>query len=234
MPTAEVATNLLYNPEGDSSREAELDAIAIYDSIVFLIEVKGADVTDPARRGAPDRLRRDLEEVIAKSHSQALRAKACISSHANASFRRQAGGGNFIVPEGIRNVVMISVSLATLGHLTAFLHADSEIGLFQNGEYSWIVSIYDLIVLADIIDLPSMFPHYVMRRVHTAHQGFLEAHDELDIFGYYLKEGLYVDDIAKRTSVDGKKTFMKLLSLYRPQRRARRRRVTRVEHEKTL
>lgn len=212
MPTAEVATNLLYNPEGDSSCEAELDAIAIYDSIVFLIEVKGADVTNPARRGAPDRLRRDLEEVIAKSHSQALRAKAYILSNANVSFRRQAGGGNFIIPEGIRNVVMISVSLATLGHLTAFLHADSEIGFFRDGEYSWVVSIYDLIVLADIIDLPSMFPHYVMRRVYTAHQGFLEAHDELDIFGYYLKEGLYIDDIAKKTSADGRKTFMNLLS----------------------
>ncbi len=212
MPAATIDTNLLYCEGENPSREAEIDAIAIYDSVVFLIEVKGADVTDPARRGAPDRLRRDLEEVIAKSHSQALRAKDYISAKGHATFRRAAGGPDLVIPGGIQNVVMISVSLAPLGHLTALLHAGSDIGFFRDGEYSWVVSLYDLIVLGDVIDLPPMFPHYVMRRVHTAHQGVLEAHDELDIFGYYLKEGLYIDDIAEQLATGEGKATMGLLS----------------------
>jgi hypothetical protein len=212
MPGATIAKNLLYYNEGDHSREAEIDAIAIYDGIAFLIEVKGADITAPARRGAPDRLRRDLEEVIAESHSQALRTKDYISSKREAVFRRADGAPDFIIPAAVREVIMISVSLATLGHLTALLHADSDIGFFRNGEYSWVVSVYDLIVIGDIIDLPPMFPHYVMRRVHTAHQGVLEAHDELDIFGYYLKEGLYIDDIAAELQAGEGKAGMGLLS----------------------
>lgn len=212
MPGATIARNLLYYDEGDQSRQTEIDAIAIYDGIVFLIEVKGADITAPARRGAPERLRRDLEEVIAESHSQALRAKDYISSKKEAVFRRTGGGPDFIMPAGVSEVVMMSVSLAALGHLTALLHADSDIGFFRNGEYSWVVSIYDLIVIGDIIDLPPMFPHYVMRRVHTAHQGILEAHDELDIFGYYLKEGLYIDDIAEELQAKDGKAGMGLLS----------------------
>jgi hypothetical protein len=212
MPGATIENNLLYCCNGDLSRETEIDAIAIYDGIVFLIEVKGADITAPARRGAPDRLRRDLEEVIAKSHSQALRAKDYISSSRESVFRRADGGPDFIIPTGVRDVIMISVSLAPLGHLTALLHADSDIGFFRDGEYSWVVSIYDLIVIGDMVDLPPMFPHYVMRRVYTAHQGILEAHDELDLFGYYLNEGLYIDDIAGELQTKAGKAWMGLLS----------------------
>jgi len=54
--------------------------------------------------------------------------------------------------------------------------------------------------MADIIDLPPVFPHYVKRRVHTAHLGLLEAHDELDIFSYYLAEGLYLNAIEGCTT----------------------------------
>ena len=53
MPTVEFTTNLLYYAGGDRAKEAELDALGRYDSLKFLVEAKGADVTDPARRGAP-------------------------------------------------------------------------------------------------------------------------------------------------------------------------------------
>jgi len=57
-------------------------------------------------------------------------------------------------------------------------------------------------VICDCIEIPAMFPHYVKRRIRVSEQGFLSAHDELDIFGYYLLEGLYFDskkDIAPAT-----------------------------------
>lgn len=212
MPGAVIGTNLLYFSNGDNSRQAEIDAIAVYDGIAFLVEVKGADITAPARRGAPDRLRRDLEEVIAKSHAQALRAKDCIVDGQETVFRKCDCGSDFVLPPEIRDIIMISVSLATIGHLTALLHADSDIGFFKNGEYSWVVSIYDLIVIGDMIELPPMFTHYVKRRVYTAHKGFLEAHDELDLFGYYLKEGLYTDDIAAELETGPGTPRMSLLS----------------------
>ncbi|MBC2715465.1 MAG: NERD domain-containing protein [Desulfobacteraceae bacterium] len=212
MPGATIYTNLLYYEDGDTSKEAEIDVIVIYDTVVFLVEVKGADVTDPARRGAPDRLRYDLEKVIAESHIQALRAKTYITANENPAFRPVAGGPDLNIPDGIRNIVMMSVSLAPLGHLTSLLHADSDIGFFKDGEYSWIISLYDLMVIGDVIDLPPMFPHYVIRRIHTAHQSILEAHDELDIFGYYLNEGLYIDDIVEDLSTEKRMTGMSLLS----------------------
>ncbi len=212
MPGASIGKNLLYLSKENKSSEAEIDAIAVYDGVVFLIEVKGANITAPALRGAPDRLRRDLEKVIAKSHLQALRAKNYITRDRESIFRRDDGEPDFILPPGIRDIVLISISLATMGHLTALLHADSDIGFFKNGEYSWVVSLYDLIVIGDIIELPPMFPHYVKRRVNVAHLGILEAHDELDLFGYYMNEGLYVDDIAEELEKESGKPRMSLLS----------------------
>ena len=213
MPTAKFTTNLFYYEDGDRAKGAELDALGRYDSLIFLVEAKGADVTDPARRGAPDRLRRDLGEVIANSHAQAVRAKTYLSAASEAHFRRTDGGPDVVVPvDTVHNIVLISVSLAPLGHLTALLHADSSLGFFRNGEYSWVISLYDLLVIADIIDLPLVFPHYVKRRVHTAHLGLLEAHDELDIFSYYLAEGLYLDDLAATMRSDGQEARFGLMS----------------------
>jgi len=106
----------------------------------------------------------------------------------------------------------MSVTLAPIGHLTAQLHADSPIGLFRPGEYSWVVNLYDLLVIADMLDLQAAFPHYVTRRVHTAHLGLLEAADELDIFGYYLVEGLYLDDVANALRRDSANASFRLLS----------------------
>ena len=57
-----------------------------------------------------------------------------------------------------------------------------------------MVGLYDLMILADIIEIPSMLPHYIKRRLRVAKQGFVNAHDELDIFCYYLQEGLFFDD----------------------------------------
>ncbi|MCJ7508990.1 MAG: hypothetical protein MUO85_09745 [candidate division Zixibacteria bacterium] len=72
------------------------------------------------------------------------------------------------------------------------MHAKNEFGIFSGEDLPWTISLYDLMVIADIIEHPSVFPHYVKRRIRTAEQGLIEAHDELDMFGYYLKEGLYL------------------------------------------
>ncbi|HEX3035074.1 MAG TPA: hypothetical protein VHT73_08065 [Thermodesulfobacteriota bacterium] len=48
--------------------------------------------------------------------------------------------------------------------------------------------------MADCIDYSPMFPHYLKRRIRVAKQELLTAYDELDLFGYYLKEGLYIED----------------------------------------
>jgi hypothetical protein len=91
-------------------------------------------------------------------------------------------------------VFLVSLSLEPISHLTLAMHADTSLGIFGKGDFPWMVSLYDLMVIADIIDCPAMFPHYVKRRVHLGSQGFLKAFDELDLLGCYLKEGFELED----------------------------------------
>lgn len=212
MPGCSYETNLYYGDGNETEDTYELDAFLRFDSMAFFVEVKAQELTDPAMRGAPDRLKRTLTDVIVESHDQAVRAKSYVESArenrlAAAIFRRRDGSTFDYHVEGQREVVLLSVTLAPLGHITAQLHAETSLGLFQKNEFSWVVNIYDLMVIADIIELPAAFPHYVTRRVAAARHGFLEATDELDIFGYYLKEGLYLDEPTPTESTSGRPTL---------------------------
>lgn len=175
-------------------------------------------VTEAARCGAPDRLRRDLRQLIGDPHAQAARAQTEIRrGHERGEavrFRRGNGGADIVLAaSAVRETILMAVTLAPVGHLTAQLAADSDTGLFEQGQYSWVVNLYDLMVIADLVDPGAMFPHYVTRRVHTARLGLLEASDELDIFSYYLTDGRYLDDVAEaRTHTDEGPDFIRLLS----------------------
>ena len=199
MPDLSLEMNLHYPMTSQSqAMDAELDALGVYDSVLFLVEAKGASLTDPAKRGAPDRLRRHLNELIGEAHEQAIRAKAYIDSNNLPEFERSDGTIFNLNKRDLMETFLVSLTLEPIGHLTALIHAENDLDVLRKGEFPWMVSVYDLLVIADLIEYPSMLPHYIKRRIRCAKQGLLKAIDELDVFGYYLKEGLYFhseDDI---------------------------------------
>ena len=191
LPGATSDMKLHYQFEGE---QPELDALIQYDSVLLLLEAKGAPLTPPARRGAPDRLKRDLRRVVADAHKQGHRAFRFLSE-GSGRFAKEDGTSLEVDLRNFEEVFVVSLHLEPIGHLTALSHAVDVLGLTtQEDEQSWMVSLYDLMVLADIIDIPSMLPHYIKRRLRVAKQGFVNAHDELDLFCYYLQDGLFFDD----------------------------------------
>lgn len=191
LPGATGDMNLYYQFEGE---RPELDALIQYDSVLLLLEAKGAPLTPPARRGAPDRLMRDLQKVVADAHKQGHRALRFLREDSG-RFVKKDGTPIEIDLRSFEEVFVVSLHLEPIGYLTALSHAVDVLGLTTKGnEQSWMVSLYDLMILADIIDIPSMLPHYIKRRLRVAKQGFVDAHDELDLFCYFLQEGLFFDD----------------------------------------
>jgi hypothetical protein len=51
-------------------------------------------------------------------------------------------------------------------------------------------------VIADLIEFPSQFVHYLARRINLNQMGNMYAHDELDWFGRYLSGGLNFDHLS--------------------------------------
>ena len=186
LPGATAYINLHYEFEGV---RPELDALVQYDSVLIVLEAKGAPLTPPARRGAPDRLERDLRRIVSDAHAQGHRAYRFLRE-GSGRFRLGDGTAMQVDLGSFEEVFVVSLHLEPLGHLTALSHAVEAMGLPTDGpEQSWMVSLYDLMVLSDVLDIPSMFPHYVKRRLRVGRQGFIDAHDELDFFCYYLQEG---------------------------------------------
>ena len=57
----------------------------------------------------------------------------------------------------------------------------------------WVLSLTDLMAVTDLLQGAELV-HYLLRRQRIERDGRIEAHDELDWVGHYLKEGLYFDD----------------------------------------
>ena len=60
----------------------------------------------------------------------------------------------------------------------------------KGSEYPWIVTVYDLIVISDLLEKDKNgFINYLNERRTVARHSSLEAMSELDYFGYYLDYG---------------------------------------------
>jgi len=207
MPAASVERELSYafdDPEASGVVNGELDGLVQYDTSLFLVETKGHTLDDASRRGAPLRLRKRIGEILRGSHEQALRARRYLDGSSPATFTREDGTAVDIEGHD-RRIYMVSLTLEPLGHVSGLFGAVEHESIFVSRDVPWAVCLYDLMVIADLLELPPAFPHYVERRLRAASQGLFSAGDELDFFGHYLANGLYYDNedlVVEGESVD--------------------------------
>ena len=77
------------------------------------------------------------------------------------------------------------------------IKATNDIGFFQNEHFPWIISIYDLVVLADLFENPIMLIHYIKQRKKFLSHKILSIYEELDLVSYFLSNGLYIENTLK-------------------------------------
>ncbi|MFF1679070.1 hypothetical protein ACFVYG_23905 [Streptomyces sp. NPDC058256] len=169
--------------------QSDLDGLVFSDDVAFRIQGKAGRLHAAARRGAPGRMKKNIEELIeaAALQHQSL-AEALQDEGAEA-----IGLGHY--SDALRRRFQLEV-IATLDDVTVW--ATDTHQLVQHGSLSesrpipWVVSLADLMVVADLLH-GSLLAHYVIRRQRLEEQAFVSAHDELDWVGHYLKEGLFFD-----------------------------------------
>jgi hypothetical protein len=190
MPALTVENDLKYpKPDGRQGDEAELDGLGRYDSALFLIEAKAASIRDQAKLGRAAPFRDEMEKVLEAAHEQALRANVHLKR--SGVFARKDGSVVAIDVADFTRVFLIGVTLEPLGFLTARMDASNPFAL-SDENLLFAVGIHDLMVMADCLEgFAPWFPHYIMRRLRLARQGFMFSSDELDLFCYYMERGLY-------------------------------------------
>ena len=198
LKEAKIYKNLKYKLEEDSQTiNFELDGLIIFDNTLMLIECKAGGLSSPARRGGPDRIVRDLKKLVAEAHAQAIRARNYIFETSEPTFELPDGKILTIDKSKFKSTFLLTTTLEPLGAFTPVLYKTKELGIFEDNDLPWAVCLFDLRVICELIDFPSQLIHYLKRRLRINELGIAEAHDELDWFGQYLKEGLYFEELPK-------------------------------------
>lgn len=166
--------------------EYETDLIFRVDSFLFIVEAKSGSITWPTLRGAPERVKRHVVELLIEPSRQSKRLADLLMQT-----QCDDNGAEFINPlpfslSGIQQIVRLSVTLDDFGTIQSNVSVVEGTGWVE-GEHR----IAPTLLLADleiILDLLESIPakiHYFVRRSeindHIIYQG-----DELDLLGLYL------------------------------------------------
>ena len=196
LPGCRIFTNYFYDYEEDGvKKRSEGDGLIIFDDTLIILEDKAGKISDQARRGALKSLRADLEELVDKAYQQAARTLNFIRESDEVKFLKKNGAELCRLRyRDFRNVFLVAVSFDALASLSTGLPLLRRLGMVKGKEWPWSVSLYDLRIIAEVCDHPTTFLHYLTRRIHCNAHEKLVSSDEIDLFGHYLKQGLYFDE----------------------------------------
>ena len=177
-------------------KPGETDCILLVDKTVGLFEAKSGRVSPSARRGAEDRLRREIGTLLVEPSRQSARLAGLLRSDANGVELETAGGKETIPPSDIREIVRVNVLFDTLGPLTAGTRRLVEAGFVGPDEpMTSSMSVFELETLFDILPDQVSRLHYLRRREQIERELMIEA-DEMDLIAFYLESSFCIAELA--------------------------------------
>jgi hypothetical protein len=193
LPGAEAGWGLAYGPK---QHRLDLDGLIQYDNKLILIECKWKSPTLLGLSGDVVAALRDVEGAILQPLAQAKRARDWIQKSERAEFVEKTSGHRTVVRrDEIAEVFLVTlVGSGAWALIAANLARLAPLGLFGDGEYPWALSVNDLRVVAECLELPSQLFDYLRRRYEVQRNPKFRFHDEWDLLGVYLAGALDVDD----------------------------------------
>ncbi len=188
FPDCEVFQGSLYD-------EYENDLTVIVDKYAFVVEAKSGKFTDPAKRGAPDRLKKHIEELISEPSIQATRfAEYLQQQNTVVTLNTKSGIKNTIDLSNVSRVVKIGVTLELLGNLSSSYKQMYELGFISDfKDLSINFCFPDLYLIFDFLKFPSEKIHFLIRREEFGKNANFFA-DEIDLLAFYMETGFNIGD----------------------------------------
>jgi hypothetical protein len=169
-----------YESEGTPT---ELDCLIDAWPLCVVVEVKAHRVTESARRGSLDRIRR-LDSDLGKARHQAARAAEYLAGGA-LDFRQPGSGESFQLAVHPSELSRIAVSWERADPLTLVGGIEDE-----PGERIWNVSLPDLLMVTEILPDPAAFTAYLDLRTELARDPNFLPFMEADLLGGFIGERL--------------------------------------------
>ena len=192
LPHAKIYHNLKYDiTENGITKHNELDLLALTGSTAYIVEVKAGELNMKHRRGAIKGLKSRLDETINKGSFQCYRALKYLQDNENPFFTYSENGTQqklIVDKTNINAYYKIAVTFEQFSAISANLQRLIDTGILQEEfKWSWIISIYDLFVFADLIENEVDFNEYLNYRLGLYDKENITFEDETEILGYYFE-----------------------------------------------
>jgi hypothetical protein len=179
----------------------EADRLILVDDALFLVEAKGGDLSERAKRGRPGALADELHAVVGRAAEQAMRVRNAVSENREVTFTAAGTGEVIDVPlSEVTRVEPIVVTLCPFGWLQGQRAALERAGILPAGAaLPWLVGLHELELIADLTDHPSQLTRFIAQRRFIPpdlHNGA----DEVNLWMLYLQASL--EGLPRRARVN--------------------------------
>jgi hypothetical protein len=177
-------------------KHGENDVLVVVDAVALVIECKSGRFTDKSRRGHPQRLKKDIEELLNSSAQQTHDFVQFLHGcDGPVELKTLAGETNRFDPTKIHHYIRFTVTLDFLGPFVCAVKQLAEAGLLSEvAKESPTISLVDLENSFDLLDSPLQKLHYLKRRTELPPRLDMSA-DELDLLALYLANGFNLGEL---------------------------------------
>lgn len=171
-------------------RRYESDLIVRFDTTLILVEAKSGTISWPALRGAPDRLKKHVGELIVQPSLQSSR----LEKHLREVIETGRNHASVAIDlAGVDHILRISVTLEDFATVQSNLHMLKEAFGNEIGDLAPCILLTDLEAVFDMLEQPFERIDYLCRRAEIQRR-FHNQGDELDLLGFYLDTGFNLDE----------------------------------------
>lgn len=188
MPEATFYSSAKYcvTDEGGNQKETELDVLGIAPDSVFVVEAKAHKLTDKDKRAGAKGLKNKLKDSVGYASYQCQRAKTYIQGTDVPTFS-SCGQSISIDKPKVKHIYKIAT---TFEHFSAMIcdmnNLVKEEIMQEEYKDTWIISVFDLMVVAEYCQNSKDFTDYLDLRERVADANVLFC-DELDLFAAFCQ-----------------------------------------------
>lgn len=192
LPSGDFYHSLKYSVNEDGQqKQTELDILGVSGDTGYIIEVKAGELNVKHRRGALKGLKDRLKETINEGSYQCHRALTYIQDNDLPTFEYIEANSRktlSIDKSVVQNFIKISVTFEHFSAISTNLKYLINSGILSpEFKWTWVVSLYDLMIFTDLIENEEDFREYLKYRMALYDRDDIEFSDEIDILGYFIE-----------------------------------------------
>lgn len=196
LPGAMVYQSVYYRwhvePGASGKDRCEVDGLLIYDDHLFIVEARAGAFTYTSPANDFPAFIASLKNLVLKPATQGQRFLDYLGSAETVPiFDKDHNKVGDLRKADFRQITICPVTLDPFTEMAAQVQHLRKIGVDVGSHPVWALSLDDLRVYADIFEDPLWFLHYVDQRMRAFQSDIIQADDELDHLGLYLKHNNY-------------------------------------------